>query len=290
MNNYNNIEIPEEVISELDNAGLPAEPVEAVETTMSEEPETATEEPVEVDTPVVEDTVSETEVVDDRFEIDGERYEVDTIKEWMKDSQNKSEWSKSNTEKAQKLSQWNKLSEKINGDDEFREHIKDFFFDDPEAFKSLGLDGELPVSEQTVEEIPSELELRLEALESVESERVMESRVEALDSQMTQLEESNPSLLGEGKSAKFLDFAEENAERFVQNGIPNLDLAFKEWSYDAMQDQLNHYKQIVNNKSRNTGKVINNSEGGAKEAKAPKKYTSYKQISGNDPEIAKYFE
>jgi len=282
MNKYNEIEISPEEISELDNAGLPAEPVEAVETTMSEEPETATEEP--------SPEVNETEVVDDRFEIDGERYEVDTIKEWMKDSQNKSEWSKSNTEKAQKLSQWNKLSEKINGDDEFREHIKDFFFDDPEAFKSLGLDGELPVAEKTVEETPSEFESRLEALESVESERVMESRVEALDSQMTQLEESNPTLLGEGKSAEFLDFAEENAERFVQNGIPNLDLAFKEWSYDAIQDQLTHFKQLANNKSRNAGKIINNSEVGAKESKAPKKYTSYKEISGSDPEIAKYFE
>ena len=142
-NKYDEIEIPQEVLSELDNAGLPAEPVEAVETTMSEEPETTTEEPVEA--------VSETEVVDDRFEIDGERYEADTIKEWMKDSQNKSEWSKSNTEKAQKLSQWNKLSEKINGDDEFREHIKDFFFDSPEALKALGLDGEMPVAEESVD-------------------------------------------------------------------------------------------------------------------------------------------
>ena len=282
MNKYNEIEISEEEMSELDNAGLPAEPVEAVETTMSEEPETATEEP--------SPEVSETEVVDDRLEIDGERYEADTIKEWMKDSQNKSEWQKSNTEKAQKLSQWNKLSEKINGDDEFREHIKDFFFDDPEAFKSLGLDGELPVSEEAVEETPSELESRIKALESVESDRVMEQRIEALDSQMTQLEESNPTLLGDDKSAEFLDFAEANAERFVQNGIPNLDLAFKEWSYDAIQDQLAHFKQLANNKSRNAGKVISKSEGGAKESKAPKKYTNFKEMNVNDPDIAKYFE
>ena len=281
-NKYDEIEIPPEVISELDNAGTPAEPVEAVETTMSEEPETTTEES--------SPEVSETEVVDDRFEIDGERYDADTIKEWMKDSQNKSEWSKSNTEKAQKLSQWNKLSEKINGDDEFREHIKDFFFDSPEALKSLGLDGELPVAEKSMDETPSELESRLEALESVESERVMDSRVEALDSQLTQLEESNPTLLGEGKSAEFLDFAEEHAERFVQNGIPNLDLAFKEWSYDALQDQLTHFKQLANNKSRNAGIVINKSEVGAKESKAPKKLTSYKDISVSDPDIAKYFE
>ena len=96
--------------------------------------------------------------------------------------------------------------------------------------------------------------------------------------------------MGDGKSGEFLDFAEEHAERFVQNGIPNLDLAFKEWSYDAIQDQLTHFKQLANNKSRNAGIVINKSEVGAKESKAPKKYTSYKEISVSDPDVAKYFE
>lgn len=282
MNKYNEVEISQEEISELDNAGIPAVPVEAVETTMSEEPETTTEEP--------SPEVNETEVVDDRFEIDGERYDADTIKGWMNDSQNKSEWQKSNTEKAQKLSQWNKLSEKINGDDEFREHIKDFFFDDPEAFKALGLDGELPVAEEPISEAPSELEQRLEALEGVESERVLEGRVDFLDNQLTHLEEGNPTLLGDEKTADFLNFAEENAERFVQNGIPNLDLAFKEWSYDAIQDQLTHFKQLANNKSRNSGKIVGNSEFGAKESKSPKKYTSFKEVSMADPDIAKYFE
>ena len=282
MNKYNEIEISEEEMSELDNAGLPAEPVEAEETTMSEEPETTTEEPVEA--------VSETEVVDDSFEIDGEHYEVGTVMEWRKDSQNKSEWSKSNTEKAQKLSQWNKLSEKINGDDEFREHLKDYFFDDPEAFKTLGLDGEMPVAEEPMDETPSILESRLEALEDVESDRVMDSRVDSLDSQLTQLEQSNPTLLGDENTAEFLDFAERNAERFVQNGIPNLDNAFKEWSYDAIQDQLTHYKQLNDNKSRNAGKIVNSSEGGARESKTPKKYTSFKEMNVKDPDIAKYFE
>ena len=287
MNKYNEIEISQEEMSELDNAGLPAEPVEATETTMSEEPETVAEDPV-----IDVDTVIETEVVDDRFEIDGERYEVDTIKEWMKDSQNKSEWQKSNTEKAQKLSQWNKLSEKINGDDEFREHIKDYFFDNPEAYTALGLDGELPVAEEpeVLDPVSSALEGRLDALEKMESDRILDSRVDALDSQLSQLEESHPSLLGEAKSMEFLDFVENNHERFIQNGIPNLQTAFKEWSYDAMQDQLAHYKQLTNNKSRNEGKVINTSEVGARETKSPNKYTSFKQLSVKDPDIAKYFE
>ena len=286
MNKYNEIEISPEEMSELDNAGLPAESVEVEETTMSEEPETATEESVEV-----EETVNETEVVDDRFEIDGERYDADTIKGWMKDSQNKSEWSKSTTEKAQRLSKWNKLSEKINGDDELREHIKDFFFDNPEEFKALGLDGELPVAEQpVVAETPSEIEERLKTLEGIESGRVMESRIDALDSQLTQLEKSNPMLLEGEKTTEFLTFAENNADRFIQNGIPNLDLAFKEWSYDMLKDQLDHYKQLDNNKSRNAGKIVNSSEAGAKEAKTPKKYTNFREMSVDDPDIAKYFE
>ncbi len=290
-NKYNNIEIPSEIMEELDNSGLPAVPKEvetineAKETTMSEEPETATEEPVE------SETVSDTEVVENSIEIDGENYNMETIKGWMKDSQNKSDWSKSNTEKAQKLSQWNKLSEKINSDDDFRDHIKDFFFDNPDEIKSLGLDGELPVAEkQNVEEPPSELEARLENLEKLESDRIMETRIETLDLQLKKLEDSNPSLLGGEKSGEFLDFAEANAKRFVQNGLPDLNLAFKEWSYDAMQSQLDHYKQIAENKTRNTGKVINTSEVGAKEAKAPKKYKTFREISVSNPDVAKYFE
>jgi hypothetical protein len=236
--------------------------------------------------PEVIETVSESHGI----EIDGENYDVDTIKEWMSDSQNKSEWSKTNTQKAQDLAKWNKLVEKINEDDEFREHVKDYFFDDASQADKLGLNGKFPeLGADAPDEELSPVEQRLETLEGIESERVLESRVDTLDSQLTSLEEANPSILNNEGTQAFLQFTEDNAERFTVNGLPNLELAFKEWSFDAMQDQLTHFKKLAENKSRNDGKIIGTSELGAKESKSPKKYSTFKEMSINDPDIAKYF-
>lgn len=280
---YNNVEITPEELASLEDTGETTESEAPVEESTEAQP-TETEESVET----VNEAVSEPE----GFEIDGERYDADTIKEWMKDSQNKTEWSKSNTQKAQDLAKWNKLVEKVNGDDEFKEHLKDFFFDNPEELDKLGLNGTLPDLETEVVETAEEnpLEQRLEALEEIESERLLESRVNDLDAQLTKLEDANPTLLNEEGTKDFLDFTEANAERFTVNGIPNMELAFKEWSYDAKMDELAHYKKLAENKTRNDGKIVGNSEAGAREAKAPKKYSSFKELSAKDPEIAKYFE
>jgi len=278
---YNNIEITSEEMASLE---------ETNETTASE---ALVDEPTEVQPAETEETsteVIETESAPQGFEIDGESYDADTIKEWMSDSQNKSEWSKTNTQKAQDLAKWNKLVEKINEDDEFREHMKDYFFEDESTANSLGLNGTFPdLGDNTPNKEVSPLEGRLEALEEYESERVMDTRVNTLDSQLTELENAHPSILSDEGTKDFLTFAEDNAERFSVNGMPSLNLAFKEWSYDAMNDQLTHFKKLAENKSRNDGKIVGTSELGAKESKSPKQYKSFKEMSINDPDIAKYF-
>ena len=88
----------------------------------------------------------------------------------------------------------------------------------------------------------------------------------------------------------FLTFAEANGERFVVDGLPNLEMAFKEWSYDQMQQELSHYKKLGENSNRNEGKVVNTSQVGAKEVKSPKKVLSWNDATLDNPEIAKYFE
>jgi hypothetical protein len=278
---YNNIEVTPEEMASLE---------ETNETTASE---ALVDESTEAQTAETEETsteVIETESAPQGFEIDGESYDADTIKEWMSDSQNKSEWSKTNTQKAQDLAKWNKLVEKINEDDEFRSHMKDYFFDDESTANSLGLNGTFPdLGDNTPDEEVSPLEGRLEALEEYESERVMDTRVNTLDSQLTELEKAHPSILSDEGTRDFLTFTEDNAERFSVDGMPSLELAFKEWSYDAMNDQLTHFKKLAENKSRNDGKIIGTSELGAKESKSPKKYNSFKEMSINDPDIAKYF-
>ena len=286
---YNDVELTTEEVESLNDPIL-ADISTDVETTESQEQETTIEEPAD-------EAVKESNVVVDEFkgvEIDGKAYDVDTIKSWMDDANNKSEWQKSNTEKAQQLSKWNKFVEKINEDETFRDHIKDFFFDDPDSVSKLGLDGKIELdlkSDDQVAETPSELEARLAKLEEYEQSRIMENRVNILDSELTNLEEKFPEYLGEeGQMQTFLNFAEANGERFIVNGLPSMEMAFKEWSYDQMQDELNHYKKLGKNSSRNKGKVINTSQAGVKEVKQPKKITSYNEATMDDPEIAKYFE
>jgi hypothetical protein len=288
---YNNLEIPEEVTAalaeEFESGSVTTmsqdEPTEAVE---AEVAETTTEESSkEVNEPVVEDKF-------DGLEISGERFDRDTILSWREDSANKNEWQKSNTEKAQSISKWSKLSEKIDSDESFRTHLKDYFYDNPEAIKQLGLDGTVGViDEAEVPEIPSELESRLNILEEIEGDRVVEKRIDVLDSTLSKLEKEYPEYLAdEAKVSEFLEFTDSNVEKFLEEGTPNLERAFREWSYNQMQEELTHYKQLENNSKRNDGKIIDNSELGAKEVKTPAKINSYKDFNMDNPLVQKYFK
>ena len=294
---YNDIELTDDEIASLEDpilTDISTSDDVKTETTTSQD-ETTQEEPADEavkESDVVEDNES-VEVKTDEIEIDGNTYNLDTIKEWMNDSNNKQEWQKSNTQKSQELSKWGKFVEKVNKDDEFRNHIKDYFFDNPEEVSKLGLDGKIGLEIEDADEtqVPSELEQRLELLEKFEQDRIVEHRVNSLDSELTKLEKEYPEYLGEDKQvSEFLDFAQNNGQRFLDNGIPNLNKAFKEWSYDQMQEELAHYKKLGENSKRNEGKIVNSSQVGAKEVKSPKKILSWNDATMDNPEIAKYFE
>jgi hypothetical protein len=291
---YNNVEITEEEREALNNFSLEDEVTTDTGTTESETVE-ETVQPVE-STESEEAPDGETDTDDvDGFEIDGERYDLDTIKSWREDSENKSSWQKSNTEKSQNLSKWGKLGQKINMDEEFRQHINDYFYDDPEAIKALGLDKDIELPSDEVEVVPyeginPEIDERLKILEEVEGERIYEARVNKLDSQLTTLENKFPEYLEGEKVMEFLDYADKNANLYSENGIPNLDRAFKEWSYTEMQAELAHFKKLNTNKSRNQGKIINTSQVGAKEVKSPKRKMTWNDVTMDNPEIAEYFK
>ena len=282
VNKYNEVEITEEELASLD------------ETTESPIAEVETAKPESEETSEVEETeeVIEAEEDDDSIEIDGEKYDLDTIMSWKEDSANKENWQKSNTKKAQDLSKWNKFVEKVQKDDDFKDHIKDYFYDNPEEVQKLGIDSIETIETDVAEEdaTPSEIETRLQALEEIESERIQENREAFLENQMNDLEEKYPDILDKKGTMKFLEYADKNSDNFLRNGIVDLKGAFKDWSFDAMQDKLSHYKKLENNKSRNSGKVITKSQKVAIEEVKPKQYKSFKEVSMDDPEIAKYFE
>lgn len=288
---YNNVEISSEEISGLFNEEQTTESVAEIPQEVSETEVSVTEGQQQEETS--QEATENSEVASEGVVIDGINYDLNVIQDWMDDSINKNEWQKSNTEKSQQLSRWNKFHEKINSDEEFRDHIKSFFYEDESQIQKLGLDENIEIVEefeQDEEAVSSEVEERLDMLESIESDRIMETRVDFLEQQMTQLESSFPEYLGDDKSGDFLAYAEEHAERFVEDGIPNLNAAFREWSYDAMQDELTHLKKLNNNKVRNDGAVIGTPKVGVKEVAKPTSYKSYKDISISDDEISKYFD
>ena len=296
---YNNVEITPDERASLDEKETTASQATDVATQQTEATsQEATESP---DVEGSGDVQFEEVVLEPKIEIDGELYNADQAKEWMVDSKNKSEWQKSNTEKSQSLSKMNKLAKKISTDSEFKSHIKDYFYENPDEFNSLGLD-EMAVLESEVPELKSideslndegktAIEQRLDRLESSENERIDEQRVEILDSNLTILERDNPDLLGTPEQvSEFLEFCEINSKAYTDgDGLPDMGQMFKEWSYDFKMSELEHYKKLDKNKERNYGKVIGKSQMGAKETTVPKKYKSFKEMSVKDPDIAKYF-
>ena len=295
---YSEVELTDEEFSSLENPDQETTESQTTEETSDTVQSVDAEQSAEDTETEAPEGETEVEVEDDfdGFEVDGQRFERDDVLAWREDAENKSDWQKSNTEKAQKLSKWNKLAEKIQNDDSFREHIKDFFFDNPEAVKGLGLDGDMIMEEVAEAEVKNdmnpELESRLQVLEEVQGERIMEQRVDHLDDVLSNLENQFPDYLGDqDKVGEFLDFADQNAQSFVENGIPNLERAFREWSYGQMQSQLSHYKLFEENGNRNKGKIIGTDQVGAKEVKANKELSrDWKKITMDDPEIAKYFD
>ena len=284
-----NIDLPEEVMESLNN-------INDEEATMPQEVvsnETTEQQPEETSQEATENLEVEANDVN-TFTIDGESYDLDTIKMWQEDSTNKENWQKSNTEKAQELAKWNKFAEKLESDADFKEHIKDYFFDNQDQIAKLGLDGKMPIieSEESNEpvQVNSELEERLQYLESMEDERLMNHMVDQLDVALTTLENNNKSLLGGDKTDKFLEFVSENAESFTEGEMTNLDKAFKVWSFDAMQEELNHLKKLNDNRTRNDGKIIADSKKGVQETQTPKKYKSFRDITMDDPNVSKYFD
>ena len=238
---YSEVELTDEEFSSLENPDQETTESQTTEETSDTVQSVDAEQSAEDTETEAPEGETEVEVEDDfdGFEVDGQRFERDDVLAWREDAENKSDWQKSNTEKAQKLSKWNKLAEKIQNDDSFREHIKDFFFDNPEAVKGLGLDGDMIMEEVAEAEVKNdmnpELESRLQVLEEVQGERIMEQRVDHLDDVLSNLENQFPDYLGDqDKVGEFLDFADQNAQSFVENGIPNLERAFREWSYGQM--------------------------------------------------------
>ena len=142
---YNNIEVTDEELQSLRD--------ETTESSEVQEPQEQSSEETSYEAILRDDDESLEDDEIDAIEIDGEQYTLDDIQGFMDDSKNKSEWNKTNTQKAQELAKYNKLVKKLE-DTEFKEHIKDFFFDNKEEYDKLDLDGSKALEVEASKESP----------------------------------------------------------------------------------------------------------------------------------------
>ena len=279
---YNNVELSQEELSSLEGQE---------QTTMSEEtPKEATQENSvnEADSRVTNPEGSSD--YEYELEMGGKTYSMADIEQWKKDSDNRNDWQKSNTEKAQQIAGVGKFLKKFNGDEKFQEHLKGYFEDEKE-FNSLGLKGNNVV--EPVEQVESNpLEERLNKLEQVEQTRVIDQRTDNLEQELSSLEAKYPDILGTPeKVMDFLDFSEKNSARY-RDGKGNVSLShmLREYSFDHLQGELSHYKKLDENNSRSSRAVVNRSEIGAKETVTPKKFKSWNDIDPHDESLKQYFD
>lgn len=253
--------------------------------TQEESAEVVTEAETEGATEVSES--DEFNLEDYEVEIDGEKYDGADIMRWQEDSANKDNWQASNTQKAQEIAKWSKFNNKIAEDSEFRDYVKDFFYEDDDGLKELGLDKELrPLGfeeEIMAEPQKGEADVKMEEVEGRLNQMEFERHVDDLELELNAIVDDNKDVFAEeDDEVKFLEFAQES-------NMTDLNQAFKLWSYDKMQDELDHHRQLDGNKQRNMGKVVHNSKVGATEVSTPKNYKSVKDINIDDPDVAKYF-
>jgi len=190
---------------------------EPVETQVSEQPENS-EETVPTDD-------SEPEVIDfSEVEIDGETYTTEQLQEFIKDSMNKVEWQKSNTQKAQDIANQEKTLkaefDRINGvmkDEEVVETMKDLLGEDHEFFKES--DVKFSENVEQVQEPSDDVkdDARFEELEGQVREMQLKEQVA---NEINQLVLTHPELKDDGDAiSEVLDIA-------VDRNIADLEDAF----------------------------------------------------------------
>ena len=250
--------------------------------------ESQNEEPVVESENTVNDTNGDSEELIDVFEVEGNEYSYEDIIGWKKDADNKSSWNKSNTEKAQNLARVGSLADQIGSDPKLADHIKDYFFENKETLDRLGLDQIKSFEEKVEDNTNLQVEEnvtdpKLDVMKQQIEELAIDKKVNILNQQLTTLENDNPDILGGDDTIAFLEYVD-------NNGLQDLDGAFKEWSYPKLQEKLQHYQKINTNKSKNRGKVINTSNVGAKGESNVTPVQKWKDISMDNPDIKKYFE
>ena len=293
---YGNIEVTDDEMASLTVEKTPSLNQSDSETKPSNEEvsEVSREESneIEQEAPITNDSEDE----EYELHVGEDVFSIDDVLGWKKDSDNKSNWNKSNTQKAQAIAKGGRLLKLLDNDDSFRDHIKEFFYGEEKEIKKYGLDNAYdvdfddvqkqeptPVAPQVPQEDPRMTQL-LDRVEGVEDEKLGRSIGDRYDS----IKSNNPNFFREEKDGvNFLVFCEENG--VIENNDIDMEKTFKLWSYDRVMTEENRKEQLYNNKLRNEGSTVGSSEVGAKEVRSGDSPKNYNEISMDNPEITRYF-
>ena len=160
------------------------------------------------------------------------------------------------------------------------------FYDNPDELTKLNLDGKataLDIDEEILAQPGGQNDDRINQLDDKVIELQTEKIVEHLGTDLDAMVKDNPDYFEtQQDEINFLEFC-------VDNNIGDLTAGFMLYTWDDIMEQLDHLEKLQENRERNNGVVVTTREAGGPEQNAPKSYTSYKDMSLNDPDISKYF-
>jgi hypothetical protein len=180
---YDNIPIPGELLgeqSEQESNTEQAVTTESVEPAKTEEPNEPQQE--------LSDSEEETSYYETE---DGEQFTVEDIESWKKDADNRHEWSKSNTEKAQEVADQRRaveplvqLVEQLNKSEEFKDTLKEAIEDELGEEAGQLFEQSLKMENKDLPNpFESELAEAKEKVEMMEAEKVLDQSMSNLQTQ-----------------------------------------------------------------------------------------------------------
>lgn len=277
---YGNISIPGELLGEQpQEQSVQEENTEQAETTESIETAEAEPEEVSEENPEQTEAVSETESSEDEddyvYELDdGSRYSIDDIESWRKDSLNRHEWSKSNTEKAQQLSDQRRAVEplvqligKLKENTEFSSNVREAIVDEYGEEAGQLYDQSLSMNSQ---DLPNPYQDELH--QSQDQVATLKAQIE-LDKYMYDLR--SKFSLSDEEIDTVLDYAVNHSEQYGRLLSP--EEAYKIMNFDKVQSKPVEAKpkpSVPVNVKKNIGM----------KGDAPKKVASY-----DDIDVASFF-
>ena len=228
-----------------------------------------TQEPeVQVETDQSEQVETVEQKTTDSFELDGKEYEVDTLKDAIKAFENKTEWQKTNTEKAQELSaerktleaEQKKWSELRNNEDAMAA-LKDVLDEDHPIFNEDVVVAEEEPTQDTKENLKlQELEERLNELTKAKEQELLDIQADQqVHADLTKLKQEHPEL----DNQEFMDQVIKTAVDKGFTGYNGLEDAYALTLHSSAEDSA--FKTAVN-RARNAKamKSVPETEGAVK--------------------------